>query len=500
MVRFVAFLPGVLVWLWLFWHLHDDWSLNPQYNYGWIVPFAAAWGFWNRWRNCPAPSPPRFGTAALCLETLLLLGLLLLRVVEVANPDWRLLGWMLALIAAAVTLAEIYRAGGAGWVRHFAFAALFPLVGVPWLVRVEQIVIQSLTVGVATSAVEIAGWLGVGAFRLGNVIELHNGFVSVDEACSGVRTLQAGIMVAIFLGELFCLATRKRFYLLFSGALWAVACNVVRAIVLVVIAARSSPATMSTWHETIGEIMLVVGMAGLVAIAWMGRNPAIVQSRRAQQQEPSEGGNVGFALGATVWLALVFAAAEGWYRMHETRFVARQPWTVQWPEAANGFRFLQIPSSTRAILRYDQASSADWFEPTGVRWWAFFAQWQPSRTALQLVHSHSPDICLPATGRTFRREWPAVPGGTDKQPLTFRSYQFDQSDHPLFVFVTIQEDKYSSNFDRSEAWDTRSRLRAAINGRRNPGQRLLELAIMGLDDFSSAKTALQRVVRQLISD
>ncbi len=27
--------PGVL-WLWLFYQLHDEWTLNPQYNYGWI--------------------------------------------------------------------------------------------------------------------------------------------------------------------------------------------------------------------------------------------------------------------------------------------------------------------------------------------------------------------------------------------------------------------------------------------------------------------------------
>jgi hypothetical protein len=63
---------------------------------------------------------------------------------------------------------------------------------------------------------------------------------------------------------------------------------------------------------------------------------------------------------------------------------------------------MPIADETQAILRYNHASSAAWEDPRGVTWWTFFARWEPQQTALQLVRSHSPEICLPAAGRNFR--------------------------------------------------------------------------------------------------
>src|SRR5205085_1552998 len=38
---FAPWIAVAAVWLWLFSHLHIEWSLNPQYNYGWAIPFLA---------------------------------------------------------------------------------------------------------------------------------------------------------------------------------------------------------------------------------------------------------------------------------------------------------------------------------------------------------------------------------------------------------------------------------------------------------------------------
>ena len=54
------FAPWIVVaalWLWLFSHLQVEWSLNPQYNYGWAVPFLALLMFWFRWQRRPGPQP-----------------------------------------------------------------------------------------------------------------------------------------------------------------------------------------------------------------------------------------------------------------------------------------------------------------------------------------------------------------------------------------------------------------------------------------------------------
>ena len=122
--------------------------------------------------------------------------------------------------------------------------------------------------GVASIAVEITGWLGVGAYQLGNVIQLRNGFVGVDEACSGVKTFQAGIMVALVLGELLRLRWGRRIALLSIGCGWIFLCNVFRATALVLVAANSGLEALGRWHDMIGTAALLCGMAGMLVLAW----------------------------------------------------------------------------------------------------------------------------------------------------------------------------------------------------------------------------------------
>lgn len=260
----------------------------------------------------------------------ILLALLLpIRAIEEANPDWRLLSWTLALVVVGYSLLTIFRTSGGAWVRHFAFPICFPLVAVPWPVQVENVVVQGLTRAVAYVAVEVAGWIGVGAFQLGNVIELHNGFVGVDEACSGVKTLQAAIMVTLVLGELLQLPPTRRFLLLVGGCVWMFACNVLRATSLVIIAARQGTDALHRWHDSIGTAVLIAGMAGLLALAWLirskesgrGATAPIVQRGeydRGTKAPPTL--SAAFALG---WLVAIFVATELWYRAHERDLITR---------------------------------------------------------------------------------------------------------------------------------------------------------------------------------
>ena len=46
----IAFL---LLWLEIIVQLQSEWSLNPQYGYGWTVPFLAGWLFYQRWIRRP---------------------------------------------------------------------------------------------------------------------------------------------------------------------------------------------------------------------------------------------------------------------------------------------------------------------------------------------------------------------------------------------------------------------------------------------------------------
>ena len=498
-LRVVApWIGAALLWLWLFLHLQVEWSLNPQYNYGWAVPFLALLLFYLRWQRRPAPDIRGRNSALITIAMAFGLALLLpIRVIEEANPDWRFLSWVLAFCVVDFSLLALVRAGGARWVKHFAFPVLFPLTAVPWQVQFENFVVQTMMRSVAYVAVEIAGWFGVGAYQLGNVIQLRNGFVGVDEACSGVKTLQAGIMVAFVLGELLQLRWTRRIALLVLGCGWVFICNVFRATALVFVAAKSGLDALGRWHDTIGTAALICGMAGMFALAWIWKGEA--QSERPPSASASPARIFPGQWGVFAWVLVIFAATEIWYRSHERQLIQRPPWQVVWPAANQTVTPLPIPDSTRVILHYDEAKTAAWEEPAGVHWWTFFARWKPERAALQLVRSHSPEICLPAIGRNFIGFRSDVKVQTEPIALDFRAYEFEQNGRPLFVFVCIQEDKrVASTAAEIGEWTIGGRLRAAWEGKRNLGQRLLEIAVSGLDDFGRASEALSTTAREIL--
>ncbi|MEY2498335.1 MAG: hypothetical protein QOD12_1891 [Verrucomicrobiota bacterium] len=490
--------PGIL-WLWLFYHLHSEWTLDARYNYGWAVPFLALLIFYLRSQQRPRPGEGVKGNLVAAFSFALLALLLPLRVIEEANPDWRLLSWTLALVVAAFSLLFFARLGGRAWASHFAFPVCFPLVAVPWPVQFENFVVQNMTRAVAYAAVEIAGWMGLGAFQSGNIIQLHNGFVGVDEACSGVKTLQAGIMVSLVLGEIFRMRPRRRLGLIFFGCGWVFLCNVARATTLVIVAATAGLEALSKWHDLIGTLAMVLGMAGMLGLAWRWKSPpAESASTTIAAAHPIRPRG---AVAALAWLIALFGLSELWYHQHERQLLERPRWEARWSQSNSSLRLLPIPETTRAILHYDEARSAAWEDPRGVVWWSFFAQWRPQRAALQLVRSHSPEICLPAVGRTFLRE--ATPVNIQAGPiaLRFRAYEFEHEQKPLFVFVCIQDDKVPAAVTETNAtnWNLQGRLLAAWHGERNLGQRLLEIAVIGLPDLARAKEAAAKTVAEIVA-
>src|SRR2546423_15038428 len=86
----------LLVWVELVSRLRFEWSINPQYGYGWTVPFLAAYLFWRRSENAPPAAPPnfRFLCGALIIASAVLL--IPIRLIQEASPDWRLLSWGMA--------------------------------------------------------------------------------------------------------------------------------------------------------------------------------------------------------------------------------------------------------------------------------------------------------------------------------------------------------------------------------------------------------------------
>ena len=278
--------------------------MNEQYNFGWFVPFFALYLFWLRWQDRPPPevrgqkSEVRSRTliaSAIAIVSLLLL--LPVRLFEIANPEWRLLAWIHATAVVTLTLLFLWYVGGTAWLRHFAFPVAFIFVAVPWPTAVEVPVIQGLMRIVAHVAAETAMLLGTPAQVEGNLIRVSNGLVGVNEACSGIRSLQTALMIGLLFGELKRLSVLRRVALVAGAVAIALLANFIRAVFLVQVAATENISEVGRWHDIAGYTIIALVFVGTMGLAYgsAGRSPQHCSGRACLSE-------VGRAAACGIWL------------------------------------------------------------------------------------------------------------------------------------------------------------------------------------------------------
>src|ERR1051326_149618 len=330
-----------VLWLGLWSQLSGEWSLNEQYNYGWFVPFFAIVLFWLRLEDAPAPVgidavdgklTGKFIAAALIVIALLLL--FPIRLFEIGNPDWRPVSWLHALCVVTITFVFLWQVGGRTWLRHFAFPVAFTLVAVPWISVVEIPVIQGLMRLIAAVAAETANLLGIPAQVQGNLIRIRTGLVGVNEACSGVRSLQTSLMIGLLFGELKRLSTLRRAGLVAGAIAISLVANVARTLFLVWVGESQGIPAIAHWHDLAGYAIVVLVFIGslLLAILFARHKKSDAGRPKSDVRKEFRISRVGFGIAAAalVWLVLTEIATAGWYRAHERDLVVMPQWSVKW--------------------------------------------------------------------------------------------------------------------------------------------------------------------------
>ncbi len=534
---------GVL-WFILCRQLTGEWSVNEQYNYGWFAPFFSLYLFWLRWQDRPPPEIPNPksripNSAALLLGILALLLLLPIRLFEIANPEWRLLAWIHAAAVVTLTLLLIWWAGGEAWLRHFAFPVAFIFVAVPWPTPVETPMIQGLMRLVAHGAAETAMLLGTPAEVEGNLIRVSNGLVGVNEACSGIRSLQTSLMIGLLFGELKRLSVPRRIALVGGAITIALFANFVRAVFLVRVAATENLSEVSRWHDIAGYSIIALvfvatmGLAYLLGKSEVRRRKSDVGEHGAQSaiRNPQSAIAGSYLIFALCWLLAVEIGTASWYRLHERNLVSGMGWSVRWPEQAPNFRKLKIDEEIRAVLRFDDGQAAAWTAsspvnrsgPNTISCLLYMFRWNPGKNSVLLANLHRPDVCLPASG------WSQVADdGVRSYPvsgsfeLPFRHFEFrrtfgDAAPQTAHAFYSLSEDRASgASTSRQDAnavanspgmygsrseWTRAERLGAVLEGRRHLGQQVIQAIFISSEPFSAAdaESLLSDLVREVVS-
>lgn len=508
----------VAIWAPVVYLLGAQWNVFEEYNYGWAVPILCLYLAVQKFPSRPPVGAPGWKKTAFFLLATTGLVYWVMRVLQEANPVWRLASYGLALTAVAMTLLAIYLTQGASRTRHFIFPAVFFLVAVPWPTPVEGAVIQTLTRFNASLVVEALSFAGVPALTHGNVIEISTGMVGLDEACSGIRSFQATLMVALFLGAFYRLGRARRWWLLGAGPALAAAFNFTRTLVLVFVAARAGLPAMERWHAPTGVALLVGCFLGLWGVAaWLARKSKKqkTENRKQKAETPDAGGRESeirsqtadieissafqgfkisvFALAVWVvaWAVTVEVSTEVWFHSHEARGSRTIDWTARWPVENPTLQTNIIPKNALRELQCDQNSSVSWTEEGGVFWQAFYLRWLPEdsfygRVKVALSKSHNPAICLPATGLQLQAQLDPVlltirPGLS----LWFDRYVFTAYGRNLYVFFSQTED-LMGNGEASLRMTHLARLRAALAGSRSYSQKNFEVCIAGAETPADA--------------
>lgn len=374
------------LWLWTFWACGGEWLNTSAYSYGFFVPLLAGYFFWRRW---PELKPVVLTESAarkawVCLAVLV--GLVApMELLRQTPLYWRPILWAMGILAAGATLLAAFLTGGRAAIRGLLFPACFPLIGIPWPGQVEIGTTVVLQGWVAVATGDILNWLGVAATVEGKTIRVANCVLGVEEACSGLQSLQSSLMVALAGGEVFRRGGRTRLALLVWAVGVALVGNLIRAVVLGLIGARSGPEQVEHWHNLLGMGILLA----VVLVVWRtaSRGGGLAPSEEGAVKkflQPEQGRKAGVLVLA--WLLLSGGLVHAWYARPQA--AGLESLLVLGPGAVRE----EVPAEVTGVLRPTEGTYVRGKSAVGYHFW-----WGPSRgNANQLYHR--PDACMPGAG------------------------------------------------------------------------------------------------------
>lgn len=268
----IRHLPAFAVLAWWLLDLQVHWKSLVEFQHGWLVPPLAAFLVWERWPTLPPSQPEKSMRGPLLLAIgsvpLLLLAELYKNAVGISPAST----FALSLGCVGFLISMLWLLHGFDVTRRLIFPVLFMFVAVPIPKVIWNPIILGLQTFITQLNVEALNLLGIPALRTGNLIQLPAGTVGVDEACSGIRSVQASIMAALFLADITFRRGSVKVFFLIAGVLLAIVGNFGRSFYLSITAANRGVGAIATVHDTAGWSVLGFTSLGLIALAWwMGR-------------------------------------------------------------------------------------------------------------------------------------------------------------------------------------------------------------------------------------
>jgi exosortase len=433
-------------------YLWPQWRHNPDLSHGLFMPAVFLLLVWQSRRIGPLRHPR---PGAWSLFVFGLLGLVALVCLAGAGLFAVSLGWSHSLVAFSLTAAftagllaalvalsaEPLRLASLNWVA-FAAAILW-LLAAPMPPGTYTTLTLELQAWVTAHVLAALQLLGVAARQQGNLIELANATVGVEEACSGIRSLLACVFAGLFFAALLVRRPWARAILLVVAAPLAIAMNFARSLTLTLLA-DAGVNIGGFWHDATGYAVLAVTAGVLVGLSYFleSRWRVLMPASAPPPAGPVSARAV-LASQALLGALLLLASAMTGFFVLRTRAdghavrpvpdlaallpVASAGWTVV--TSTDLYRFADTLETDHLIQRtYFRGTNDDVTQVT-----VYLAYWLPGQTSVSNVALHTPDACWPGVG------WQPVPAVASRLAPIVADHALPAAEYRLFTSGEVQQ-------------------------------------------------------------
>jgi exosortase len=259
----------------LCYQLWPDWSRDPNLSHGFFMPLISLYLIYEARRH----GRRRFIVAR--RNNGIVFGVLLAAAVlgvAIGGLFAAAAGWTHSLVDSSFTVAlacfawaaliaysdDRERAIGCNWIAFVAVALWLLCTPLPpgFAARLTL----ALQLWISKTVVATFHLLGIPAVRHGNIIELVNGTVGVEEACSGIRSLISCLFAGLFFSAVLVRRPFVRTVIILAAGPLALAMNLLRSMTLTLLA-NGGVSISGFWHDATGYIVLGLTSLLLVGLA-----------------------------------------------------------------------------------------------------------------------------------------------------------------------------------------------------------------------------------------